>query len=116
MTPSRDGSCAARGVTSTAYSRYSGVEARARRIRRPCTWAGTCESDCSSATCHKYEIAPTLYYRWKDEMQKGALLALGRSAAARPDKEQAKRIRQAERALGRSQLRILIRVGFVPLT
>ncbi len=44
-------------------------------------------------TCRKYEIAPTLYYRWKDEAEKAAVAALGgRSAAARPDEEQAKRI------------------------
>jgi transposase-like protein len=37
-------------------------------------------------TCRKYEIAPTLYYRWKDEVEEGAKAALGgRSAAARPD-------------------------------
>ena len=60
-------------------------------------------------TCRKYEIAPTLYYRWKDEMEKGALAALGgKSAAARPDEEQAKRIKQLERALGRSHLQIEI--------
>lgn len=60
-------------------------------------------------TCRKYEIAPTLYYRWKDEVEKGALAALGgRSAAARPDEEQLKRIRQLERALGRSHLQIEI--------
>ena len=35
-------------------------------------------------TCRKYEIAPTLYYRWKDEVEEGAKAALGgRSAAAR---------------------------------
>lgn len=62
-----------------------------------------------SETCRKYEIAPTLFYRWKDEMEKGALAALGgRSAAARPDEEQAKRIKQLERALGRSHLQIEI--------
>ena len=62
-----------------------------------------------SETCRKYEIAPTLLYRWKDEMEKGALAALGgRSAAARPDEEQLKRIKQLERALGRSHLQIEI--------
>lgn len=62
-----------------------------------------------SETCRKYEIAPTLFYRWRDEMEKGALAALGgRSAAARPDEEQAKRIKQLERALGRSHLQIEI--------
>ena len=37
-------------------------------------------------TCRKYEIAPTLYYRWKDEVEEGAKAALGgekRSGAAR---------------------------------
>ena len=62
-----------------------------------------------SETCRKYEVSPTLFYRWKDEMEKGALAALGgRSAAARPDEEHAKRIRQLERALGRSHLQIEI--------
>src|ERR1039457_2962887 len=56
-------------------------------------------------TCRKYEIAPNLYYRWKDEVEAGAKAALGgRSAAARPDAEQEKRIKQLERALGRSHL------------
>ena len=60
-------------------------------------------------TCRKHEIAPTLFYRWKDEVEKGALAALGgRSAAARPDEEQTKRIKQLERALGRSHLQIEI--------
>ena len=60
-------------------------------------------------TCRKHEVAPTLYYRWKDEMEKGALAALGgKSAAARPDEEQARKIRQLERALGRSALQIEI--------
>lgn len=62
-----------------------------------------------SETCRKHEIAPTLFYRWKDEVEKGALAALGgRSAAARPDQEQAKHIKQLERALGRSHLQIEI--------
>ncbi|MGC1158117.1 MAG: transposase, partial [Acidobacteriaceae bacterium] len=52
-------------------------------------------------TCRKYEIAPNLYYRWKDEVEQGAKAALGgRSAAARPDEEQTRKIRQLERALG----------------
>jgi len=60
-------------------------------------------------TCRKHEVAPTLYYRWKDEMEKGALAARGgKSAAARPDEEQGKRIKQLERALGRSHLQIEI--------
>jgi transposase-like protein len=28
-------------------------------------------------TCRKYEIAPNLYYRWKDEVEQGAKAALG---------------------------------------
>jgi transposase-like protein len=60
-------------------------------------------------TCRKHEVAPTLYYRWKDEMEKGALAALGgKSAAAQPADEQGKRIKQLERALGRSHLQIEI--------
>ena len=60
-------------------------------------------------TCRKYEIAPNLYYRWKDEVEAGAKAALGgRSAAAQPDAEQEKRIKQLERALGRSHLQIEI--------
>jgi transposase-like protein len=60
-------------------------------------------------TCRNHQIAATLYYRWKDEAEKAALAALaGRSAAARPDQEQEKRIKQLERALGRSHLQIEI--------
>lgn len=60
-------------------------------------------------TCRRYEIAPTLYYRWKDEVEQAAVAALGgRSAAARPDAEQEKRVKQLEWALGRSQLQIEI--------
>ena len=53
-------------------------------------------------TCRKYEIAPNLYYRWKDEMEAGGKTVRGgRSAAAQqPDVEQGKRIKQLERALG----------------
>ena len=35
-------------------------------------------------TCRKYEIAPTLYYRWKDEVEEGAKAALGGRSAAAP--------------------------------
>jgi transposase-like protein len=60
-------------------------------------------------TCRKYEIAPNLYYRWKDEVEQGAKAALGgKSAAARPDEEHVKKIKQLERALGRSALQIEI--------
>ena len=39
----------------------------------------------------KYEIAPNLYYRWKDEVEAGAKAEFGgRSAAAQPDAEQKK--------------------------
>ena len=60
-------------------------------------------------TCRNHQIAATVYYRWKDEAEKAALAALaGKSAAARPDQEQEKRIKQLERALGRSHLQIEI--------
>ncbi len=60
-------------------------------------------------TCRRYGIAPNLYYRWKDEAEQGAKAALGgRSATERPDAEQAKRIRQLERTLGRKSLEIEI--------
>jgi transposase-like protein len=62
-----------------------------------------------SENCRKYEIAPNLYYRWKDEVEQGAKAALGgKSAAARPDEEHVKKIKQLERALGRSALQIEI--------
>ena len=58
-------------------------------------------------SCRKHEIAPTLYYRWKDEVEQGAVAALGgRSAAARPDDEQRKRIRELERSLGKAHVQI----------
>ncbi len=45
----------------------------------------------------------------KDEVEAGAKAALGgRSAAAQPDVEQEKRIKQLARALGRSHLQIEI--------
>jgi hypothetical protein len=47
---------------------------------------------------------PNLYYRWKDEVEAGAKAALGGEAQPRPDAEQEKRIKQLERALGRSHL------------
>ncbi len=34
-------------------------------------------------TCRKYEIAPNLYYRWKDEVEAGAKAALGGGAQPR---------------------------------
>ncbi len=62
-----------------------------------------------SETCRKYNVAPSQFYRWKDEVEKASVAALGgRSAAGRAELEQAKRIRQLERALGRSQLQIEI--------
>ena len=39
-------------------------------------------------TCRKFEIASNLFYRWRDEVEKAALAAIGgRSAVARPDEE-----------------------------
>ena len=62
-----------------------------------------------SETCRRHGIAQTLYYRWKDEAEQGAKAALGgRSAAGGVDEEQAKRVKQLERMLGRKQLEIEI--------
>ena len=36
-----------------------------------------------SETCRRYGIAPTLFYRWKDEAEQGAKAALGGEALAR---------------------------------
>lgn len=38
-----------------------------------------------SETCRRFGIAPTLYYRWKDEAEQGSQAALGgrRAAAAK---------------------------------
>ena len=33
-----------------------------------------------SETCRRYEIAPNLFYRWKDEAEQGAKAALGGEA------------------------------------
>jgi transposase-like protein len=58
-------------------------------------------------TCRKHGIVPMQFYRWKDEFEKGAVAALGgRSAAARPDELQAKRIRELERSLGKAHVQI----------
>ena len=56
--------------------------------------------------CRKHEIAPNLYYRWKDEVQKGALEALAGKNPAAADSEKDQRIRQLERTLGRKSLEI----------
>ena len=62
-----------------------------------------------SETCRKHGIAANLWYRWKDEAEQGAKAALGgRSAAGGVDEEQAKRVKQLERMLGRKQLEIEI--------
>lgn len=59
-------------------------------------------------TCRTHNIAPTLYYRWKDEAEKAAVAALGgrSAAAARPDEEQRRRIRELERSLGKAHVQI----------
>jgi transposase-like protein len=60
-------------------------------------------------TCRKHGVAPNLWYRWREEAEQGAKAALGgRSAAGGADEEQAKRVKQLERALGRKQLEIEI--------
>jgi transposase-like protein len=59
----------------------------------------TLKSGNVAETCRKYEIAPNLYYRWKDEVEaEGKTVLGGRGAAAQPDVEQGKRIKQLERA------------------
>jgi transposase len=62
-----------------------------------------------SETCRQHGIAANLWYRWKDEAEQGAKAALGgRSAAGGVGDEQAKRVKQLERMLGRKQLEIEI--------
>lgn len=61
-----------------------------------------------SETCRRYSIAPTLFYRWKDEAEQGAKAALGGRSAAAADTEKDRRIRQLERTLGRKSLEIEI--------
>ena len=55
-----------------------------------------------------HEIAPNLYYRWKDEVEQGAKAALGGRSAAAADTEKENRIQQLERTLGRKALEIEI--------
>jgi transposase len=61
-----------------------------------------------SETCRRYEISPTLFYRWKDEAEQGAKAALGGRSAAAAETEKDRRIRQLERTLGRKSLEIEI--------
>jgi transposase-like protein len=46
-----------------------------------------------SETCRRYEIAPNLFYRWKDEAEQGAKAALGGRSAAACKTEEACHIR-----------------------
>jgi transposase-like protein len=58
-------------------------------------------------TCRNHNIAATLFYRWKDDVEKAAVAALGgRNAALRPDEEHRKRIREWERSLGKAHVQI----------
>jgi transposase len=59
-------------------------------------------------TCRRYGIAPTLFYRWKDEAEQGAKAALGGRSAAAAENEKDRRIRQLERTLGRKSLEVEI--------
>jgi hypothetical protein len=71
--------------------------------------AGRCEEWQRGGDLPQVRDRAPLYYRWKDEVEVGAKAALGgRSAAARPDAAQEKRIEQLERALGGSHLQIEI--------
>jgi transposase-like protein len=58
--------------------------------------------------CRRYEVAPNLYCRRKDEAQQGATAALGGRSAAAVENEKGRRIRQLERSLGRKALEIEI--------
>jgi transposase len=62
-----------------------------------------------SETCRCHGIAANLFYRWKDEAERGAKAALGggRSAAA-AETEKDHGIRQLERTLGQKSLEIEI--------
>jgi len=61
-----------------------------------------------SETRQRCAIAPTLFYRWKDEAEQGAKAALGGRSAAAAETEKDRRIRQLERTLGRKSLEIQI--------
>ena len=58
-------------------------------------------------TCRTHQIAATLYYRWKEEVEKAAVAALGGKATApNSSDEQRKRIRELERSLGKAHVQI----------
>jgi transposase-like protein len=57
-----------------------------------------------SETCRRHGIAPTRFYRWKEEAEQGAKAALGGRSAAAAETEKDRRIRQLERTLGRKSL------------
>ena len=58
-------------------------------------------------TCRNHNIAATLFYRWKEDVEQAAVAALGgRNAALRPDEEHRKRIRELERSLGKAHVQI----------
>jgi transposase-like protein len=58
-------------------------------------------------TCRNHNLAATLFYRWKEDVEQAAVAALGgRNAAARPDEEHRKRIRELERSLGKAHVQI----------
>lgn len=47
-------------------------------------------------TCRRYEIAPALYYRWKDEVEQAAVAALGGRMKPRKSAVQIKDVVSAE--------------------
>ena len=58
-------------------------------------------------TCRNHNLAATLFYRWKEDVEQAAVAALGgRNAAVRPDEEHRKRIRELERSLGKAHVQI----------
>src|SRR3984893_4117446 len=66
-----------------------------------------------SETCRRHGIAANLFYRWKDEAERGARAALGGKSAAAAETEKDRRIRQLERTLGRKSLEIEILINVV---
>jgi len=62
----------------------------------------------ASETGPRYEISPTLFYRWKDEAERGAEAVLGGRSPAAAEIEKDHRIGRSERILGRKALEIEI--------
>jgi transposase-like protein len=57
-----------------------------------------------SETCRRHGIAPNLFYRWKDEAERGVKAAVGGKSDAAAETERDRGIRQLERAPRRKSL------------